>query len=92
MVDSTQDVARTAVREGAEGPVLVVTHRQSSGRGRRGRRWVHTPGGLAFTLAIEAPPDAPSDKADSISLTPPQSKKARAGGALPRKAKPSLSR
>ena len=60
MVESTQDAAREAVREGADGPVLVVTQRQSSGRGRRGRRWVHTPGGLAFTLAIETPPDAPA--------------------------------
>lgn len=60
VVDSTQDVAREAVRQGAEGPVLVVTQRQSSGRGRRGRRWVLAPGGLAFTLAIQAPPDAPA--------------------------------
>ena len=60
VVGSTQDVAREAVCEGAVGPVLVVAQRQSSGRGRRGRRWVHSPGGLAFTLAIEAPPDAPA--------------------------------
>ncbi|MCY3912209.1 MAG: biotin--[acetyl-CoA-carboxylase] ligase [Chloroflexi bacterium] len=60
VVDSTQDVAREAVRRGAEGPVLVVTQRQSSGRGRRGRRWVHAPGGLAFTLAVQVPLDAPA--------------------------------
>lgn len=60
VVDSTQDVAREAVREGPGGPVLVVTRRQSSGRGRRGRRWLLAPGGLAFTLAIQAPPDAPA--------------------------------
>ena len=59
-VGSTQDVAREAVREGSVGPVLIVTQRQSGGRGRRGRRWVHAPGGLAFTLAIEVPPDAPA--------------------------------
>ena len=60
VVDSTQDAAREAVREGTVGPVLVVTQRQSGGRGRRGRRWVHAPGGLAFTLAVEVPPDAPA--------------------------------
>ncbi len=59
-VGSTQDVAREAVREGGVGPVLVATERQSGGRGRRGRRWVHAPGGLAFTVAIEVPPDAPA--------------------------------
>ena len=60
VVGSTQDVAREAVRQGAEGPVLVVTQRQFSGRGRRGRRWLHTPGGLAFTLAAQVPSDAPA--------------------------------
>lgn len=60
VVDSTQDVAHEAVRDAADRPVLVVTHRQSGGRGRRGRRWVHAPGGLAFTLAVEVPPDAPA--------------------------------
>lgn len=59
VVDSTQDVAREAVRQGAAGPVLVVAQRQSGGRGRRGRRWLHASGGLAFTLAIELPRDAP---------------------------------
>lgn len=53
-------MARETVREGTVGPVLVVTRRQSSGRGRRGRRWLHAPGGLAFTLALELPPDAPA--------------------------------
>lgn len=60
MVDSTQDVARETVRQGAVGPVLVVAQRQSGGRGRRGRRWLHAPGGLAFTIAVETPPDASS--------------------------------
>jgi len=60
VVDSTQDVARETVRQGAVGPVLVVAQRQTGGRGRRGRRWVHTPGGLAFTLAVQLPPDAPA--------------------------------
>ena len=59
VVDSTQDVAREAVRDGADRSVLVVARRQTGGRGRRGRRWVHTPGGLAFTLAVRLPPDAP---------------------------------
>ena len=60
VVGSTQDVARQAVGDGSSRPVLVVTRRQSSGRGRRGRRWVHTPGGLAFTLAVQLRSDAPA--------------------------------
>ena len=60
MVASTQDVAREAVRDGADRAVLVVARRQTAGRGRRGRRWVHGPGGLAFTLAVRLPPDAPA--------------------------------
>ena len=60
MVGSTQDVAREAVAKGAGLPALVVAQRQSSGRGRRGRRWVHAPGGLAFTVAVKLPPDAPA--------------------------------
>ncbi len=59
MVGSTQDVAREAVAKGTDLPALVVAQRQSSGRGRRGRRWVHAPGGLAFTVAVQFPPDAP---------------------------------
>ena len=60
MVGSTQDVAREAVAKGTDLPALVVAQRQSSGRGRRGRRWVHAPGGLAFTVAVKLPPDAPA--------------------------------
>ena len=60
MVGSTQDVAREAVAKGTDLPALVVAQRQSSGRGRRGRRWVHAPGGLAFTVAVQFPPDAPA--------------------------------
>lgn len=60
MVASTQDAAREAVRDGADRAVLVAARRQTGGRGRRGRRWVHDPGGLAFTLAVRLPPDAPA--------------------------------
>ena len=60
MVGSTQDVAREAVAKGTDLPALVVAQRQSIGRGSPGPRWVHPPGGLAFTVAVQFPPDAPA--------------------------------
>ncbi len=58
VVASTQDVARQAVALGGERPLLVVAQRQTGGRGRRGRQWIHVPGGLAFTIAAQLPSDA----------------------------------
>lgn len=62
---STNDVAVVAVRETGN-PLLVVTAReQTEGRGRLGRRWVHTlddgkrPESLAVTATLPAPHHAP---------------------------------
>lgn len=47
-VPSTQDVARSLL---SENPVLVVTGRQTAGRGRSGARWDSATIGLAASLA-----------------------------------------
>jgi BirA family transcriptional regulator, biotin operon repressor / biotin---[acetyl-CoA-carboxylase] ligase len=50
---STQDSAWTL--SGGEPGMLVVADRQTNGRGRLGRTWLHKPGaGLAMTLTLEA--------------------------------------
>ena len=53
---STNDRARDLVRGESPLPALVVTDRQSAGRGRRGRRWMSdTPLGLWCTVARDWP-------------------------------------
>lgn len=49
-VGSTQDEARNRF---AGSPVLVVTHRQTAGRGRSGAAWETAPRALAASLAFE---------------------------------------
>ncbi len=49
---STQDDALAALRRGAGHGSVFGAERQTHGRGRRGRRWVGTPGGLAFSLVL----------------------------------------
>ena len=49
---STQDDALAALRGGAGHGSLFGAERQTHGRGRRGRRWLGTPGGLAFSLVL----------------------------------------
>ncbi len=47
---STQDDAAAGLRAGAGHGAVFAAERQTRGRGRRGRRWVTTPGGLLFSL------------------------------------------
>jgi len=61
--DSTQVVARRLADEGAPDGTLVWALRQSAGRGRMGRRWRSTPGGLYMTWLIR-PRFAPERLAD----------------------------
>ncbi len=48
-VTSTQDVARSLC---GDGPVLVVAHRQTAGRGRTGRAWENAPRAVAASYAF----------------------------------------
>jgi BirA family transcriptional regulator, biotin operon repressor / biotin---[acetyl-CoA-carboxylase] ligase len=50
-VDSTQDVARAAARDGAPGRSLFVADYQSAGRGRHARTWLAAPG-TALLMSI----------------------------------------
>lgn len=60
IVSSTQDVAQQTVSADRPRSLLVAARHQTSGRGRRGRKWLHIPGGLAFTVGTRLPDDAPS--------------------------------
>ncbi|ACL59018.1 biotin--[acetyl-CoA-carboxylase] ligase [Methylobacterium nodulans] len=57
---STQAMARA--REGAEGPLWVVTRRQTEGRGRRGSAWSSPEGNLAASLYWPVPPGLAPDR------------------------------
>ena len=53
-VDSTNDEARRRLAEGTNPPFLVVSDRQTHGRGRRVNRWWTGEGSLAMTLCVGA--------------------------------------
>ncbi len=48
---STQDEARRLADAGAAAGTVVIAHRQSAGRGSRGRRW-HSPAGAGLYVSI----------------------------------------
>ena len=45
-IDSTNDEARRTITSGFTGSNLILANTQSSGRGRRGRKWVSPAGGI----------------------------------------------
>ena len=49
---STQDDALGGLRMGAPHGAVFAAERQTRGRGRRGRRWLTTPGGLLFSIVV----------------------------------------
>ncbi len=49
---STQDDALAGLRLGAPHGAVYAAERQTRGRGRRGRRWLTTPGGLLFSVIV----------------------------------------
>lgn len=56
-VGSTNDVAVERIRAGVPGGLVVVTDRQTAGRGRRGRPWQDRPGGsLLVSFVTGVPP------------------------------------
>lgn len=56
--DSTQNIAHRLVREGAPEGTLVITERQTSGRGRLGRHW-HSPKGKGIYMSLVVKPSIP---------------------------------
>lgn len=55
-VDSTNDLARQWLREGAPEGAFVLADEQRKGRGRMGRTW-HTPPGVALALSVVLRPN-----------------------------------
>lgn len=56
---STQDDALAGLRAGAAHGAVYAAERQTWGRGRRGRRWLTTPGGLLFSVVARTGAAAP---------------------------------
>jgi len=49
-IDSTNDEARRMIMSGLTGSNLIIANTQTSGRGRRGRKWVSPAGGIYISL------------------------------------------
>ena len=54
-VDSTNEEARRLAAAGDRGPVWIAAREQTSGRGRRGNRWISQSGNLFATLLLQVP-------------------------------------
>ncbi|HBO42893.1 MAG TPA: biotin--[acetyl-CoA-carboxylase] ligase [Planctomycetaceae bacterium] len=54
MLDSTNNRARQCALEGVPLPRLIVTNRQTAGRGRGSNRWWTGPGSLAMSVLLPA--------------------------------------
>lgn len=63
---STNTEARRLAEMGETGPVWIASHRQASGRGRRGRTWASGAGDLAATLLMVS--DRPPGEAAGVSF------------------------
>jgi BirA family biotin operon repressor/biotin-[acetyl-CoA-carboxylase] ligase len=53
-LDSTNEEARRLAKSGVRGPLWIVSHEQTAGRGRRGRVWISESGNLFATLLMQA--------------------------------------
>ena len=51
-LDSTNEEARRLAKDGVRGPLWIVSHEQTAGRGRRGRAWISQQGNLFATLLL----------------------------------------
>ena len=63
---STQDDALAGLGAGAPHGAVYAAERQSRGRGRRGRRWLTTPGGLLLSVIVR---NGPADPGSTGRLT-----------------------
>lgn len=55
-VDSTNEVAKLLLGQGADEGTVLVAKRQSAGKGRHGRAWASPPGGLYVSLVVKPDP------------------------------------
>jgi len=63
---STNDVAYLLAEEGAEEGTVVVSEKQSGGKGRLGRKWVSPRGGIYMSLVLR--PDMPLEDIPAVTL------------------------
>lgn len=66
-IGSTNEAARRLAESGAPEGTIVITDRQTRGRGRLGRSW-HSPPGMALFFSIILRPRIPFDRAPGLSL------------------------
>lgn len=64
-VDSTNNRAKQIALEEKDGTV-IISKRQTSGRGRRGRSWESPEGGIAISFILK--PDVPPEKSPQMTL------------------------
>jgi len=65
-VTSTNDVAKRLAAEGAEEGTIVISEKQTLGRGRLGRRWVSPEGGIWFSMILR--PEVASKDASKLTF------------------------
>jgi len=65
-IPSTMDAAAELARAGCPDFTVVVTERQTRGRGRMARVWASDAGGLYFTIVVR--PELPIDRAHLVNL------------------------
>lgn len=65
-IDSTNELAKSKAKAGAEAGLVVIANEQSQGKGRRGRIWHSQPGGLYFSILLR--PRLPLNEAAKITL------------------------
>ena len=65
-VDSTNEEARRRAQDGAADGTVVWAKAQTSGRGRRGRKWVSEPGNLYCSIIVR--PHYPASVAMQLSF------------------------
>lgn len=65
-MDSTNTQAKRLGEEGALNGTVVVTERQTAGKGRRGKTWISPPGNIYFTFLLR--PEVVVDRASIITL------------------------
>jgi BirA family transcriptional regulator, biotin operon repressor / biotin---[acetyl-CoA-carboxylase] ligase len=59
-LDSTNDEITRQAQENAPHGLWVMADQQNSGRGRRGRNWISTPGNLFCSTLVRAEPNDPA--------------------------------
>jgi BirA family biotin operon repressor/biotin-[acetyl-CoA-carboxylase] ligase len=65
-IDSTIEEAKRRAEAGEAGGLWILAHRQTAGRGRRGRAWESRAGNLMVTLLLR--PDVPPARAAELSF------------------------